>query len=92
MCAAGYKTAISACRAERTKNICFMVVTLEVSRFSDWSNADAPCRVGKGIAAAGCRVMGHEYAAACGKAEAKGSPETYPSWLSRLMYQSSAAG
>ena len=33
---------------ERTWNICCMVVTLEVSKLSGWSNADAPCRESKG--------------------------------------------
>ena len=28
---------------ERTKNIRFMLVTLEVSKLSGWLNADAPC-------------------------------------------------
>ena len=32
-------------RAERTENIHPMSVTLDVSRLSDWLNADAPCRV-----------------------------------------------
>ena len=32
-------------RAERTKNMCPMSVTLEVSRLSGWLNADANCRV-----------------------------------------------
>ena len=32
-------------RAERTWNILRMSVTLDVSRLSDWLNADAPCRV-----------------------------------------------
>ena len=32
-------------RAERTVNICFMVVTLDVSKLSGWLNADARCRV-----------------------------------------------
>ena len=32
-------------RAERTENISLMVVTLDVSRLSGWSNADASCRV-----------------------------------------------
>jgi hypothetical protein len=31
-------------RAERTRNMAYMVVTLEVSRLSDWLNADAACR------------------------------------------------
>ena len=31
--------------AERTKNICCMVVTLDVSKLSGWLNADAACRV-----------------------------------------------
>ena len=65
-CAAGYKTAISACRAERTKNICFMVVTREVSRSSDWSNADAPCK------RRGSRLqMGQCAATHCGEAHLK---------------------
>ena len=29
-------------RAERTENMLFMVVTLEVSKLSGWLNADAP--------------------------------------------------
>ena len=32
-------------RAERTKNIHFMSVTLDVSKLSGWLNADANCRV-----------------------------------------------
>ena len=32
-------------RAERTENIHAMSVTLDVSRPSDWLNADAYCRV-----------------------------------------------
>ena len=32
-------------RAERTSSICFMFVTLDVSKLSGWLNADAPCRV-----------------------------------------------
>ena len=32
-------------RAERTGNMPHMVVTLEVSKFSGWLKADAPCRV-----------------------------------------------
>ena len=32
---------------ERTRNMCSMVVTLEVSKLSAWLNADAPCRVEK---------------------------------------------
>ena len=35
-------------RAERTSNICAMLVTLDVSRLSGWLNADAHCRVKKG--------------------------------------------
>ena len=33
---------------ERTENILVMVVTLEVSKLSGWSNANAPCRESKG--------------------------------------------
>ena len=32
-------------RVERTENISLMVVTLDVSRLSGWSNADASYRV-----------------------------------------------
>ena len=32
-------------RAERTRNISRMVVTLDVSKLSDWLNTNAPCRV-----------------------------------------------
>ena len=31
--------------AERTLNMLFMAVTLDVSKLSGWLNADAPCRV-----------------------------------------------
>ncbi len=34
-------------RKERTENMPFMLVTLEVSRLSGWLNADAPCQVEK---------------------------------------------
>ena len=33
---------------ERTRNICCMSVTLEVSKLSGWLNADADCREPKG--------------------------------------------
>ena len=36
------------CWAERTANIRLMVLTLEVSKFSGWLNADAPCHESKG--------------------------------------------
>ena len=32
-------------RAERTLNMLFTIVTLDVSKVSGWLNADAPCRV-----------------------------------------------
>ena len=32
-------------RAERTLNMAYMVVTLDVSKLSGWLNADACCRV-----------------------------------------------
>ena len=35
-------------RAERTRNISYMLVTLDVSRLSGWLNADAYCRVQRG--------------------------------------------
>ena len=35
-------------RAERTINVLYMVVTLDVFQFSGWLNADAPCRVERG--------------------------------------------
>ena len=33
---------------ERTRNMPYMVVTLEVSKLSGWLNADAPCRESNG--------------------------------------------
>ena len=32
-------------RAERTENMPYMLMTLDVLRLSGWLNADAPCRV-----------------------------------------------
>ena len=32
-------------RAERTENMLYMLVTLDVSKLSGWLNADASCRV-----------------------------------------------
>ena len=32
-------------RAERTSNMLFMCVTLDVTKLSGWLNADAPCRI-----------------------------------------------
>ena len=32
-------------RAERTRNMAYMLVTLDVSKLSGWLNADASCRV-----------------------------------------------
>ena len=40
-------------RAERTLNIYFMSVTLEVSRLSGWLNADASCQVNRRALEAG---------------------------------------
>eukprot|EP00964_Phaeocystis_antarctica_P055511 scaffold32656_cov108-Phaeocystis_antarctica.AAC.2 len=40
-------------RAERTSNICFMFVTLDVSKLSGWLNADALCRVERRACGAG---------------------------------------
>jgi len=33
--------------AERTENMPYMLMTLDVSKLSGWLNADAPCRVEK---------------------------------------------
>ena len=33
---------------ERTQNMAYMVVTLDVSKLSGWLNTDAPCRESKG--------------------------------------------
>jgi hypothetical protein len=47
-------------RAERTANMAYMVVTLEVSKLSGWLKAVAPCRVeGRGTCDAG-RGAGRE--------------------------------
>ena len=43
------------CWAERTANIRLMVLTLEVSKFSGWLNADAPCHESKGGMRCGAR-------------------------------------
>jgi len=40
-------------RAERTKNMPYMFVTLDVSKLSAWLNADAYCRVERGACNAG---------------------------------------
>ena len=49
---------------ERTENMAYMVVTLEVSKLSGWLNADAPCRESKGRADGGasCGVSRREAA------------------------------
>ena len=44
-CGKGTEGAEGRARAERTENIHRMSVTLDVSRLSDWLNADAYCRV-----------------------------------------------
>jgi hypothetical protein len=36
---------VAGARAERTANMAYMFVTLEVSQLSGWLNADADCRV-----------------------------------------------
>ena len=43
-------------RAERTKNMYPMSVTLDVSRLSGWLNADAYCRVERKHKRAGVRI------------------------------------
>ena len=40
-------------RAERTRNMACMLVTLDVSKLSGWLNADAACRVGRRACDAG---------------------------------------
>ena len=63
-------------RAERTWNMAYMVVTLDVSKLSDWLNADAFCRVkrracdvGRGTAReAGGRWVAAMQAACTGRA------------------------
>jgi hypothetical protein len=48
-------------RAERTKNMPYMVVTLEVSKLSGWLKADAYCRVeGEGMRCGGERCASRE--------------------------------
>ena len=53
-------------RAERTLNIHFIVVTLDVSRLSGWLNADALCRVERRAYELG-GVLGVEEALGAGK-------------------------
>jgi len=38
---------LAGARAERTLNIWYMVVTLDVSQLSGWLNSDVDCRVGR---------------------------------------------
>ena len=57
---------------ERTSNIAYMVVTLEVSKLSGWLNADAPCRESKGGYAVRGEVRGPA-GGRCGTAAAQGS-------------------
>ena len=38
---------LAGARAKRTENMFCIVVTLDVSKLSDWLNAAAPCRVGR---------------------------------------------
>ena len=58
-------------RAERTKNMNCMSVTLEVSRLSEWLNADACCRVERGASEEGRH--GGPVAGVCGEASAQAS-------------------
>jgi len=73
----GYEAAASACtlgarlkawgpraRAERTKNMAYMFVTLEMSKLSGWLKADAHCRV-EGRA---CDAGGERWEPVCGRA------------------------
>ena len=78
--------------AERTQNIQLMSVTLDVSKLSGWSNADAPCRVRGG----GMVRAGQEKGVVCGEERARSvrggsrggafrhaqsAPQTCRSWL-----------
>ena len=55
---------------ERTANMAFMAVTLEVSKFSGWLNADASCRVEKEGVRCGARCRPGERALGGGGARA----------------------
>ena len=47
-------------RAERTLNMLFTAVTLDVSKLSGWLNADAPCRVERRACDAGREMRAGE--------------------------------
>ena len=54
-------------RAERTWNMLLMVVTLEMSKLSGWSNADASCRVnGEHVKRPGCKARRAPETGGCG--------------------------
>ena len=52
-------------REGRTSNICFILLTLEVSKLSGWLNADAPCGGSKGGASGEGRGMQNSQAVGC---------------------------
>ena len=64
----GYDTEelVARARVERTQNISFMFVTLDVSKPKGWLNADADCRESKG----GHAVRGEVYQSAGGRRRA----------------------
>ena len=49
----------------RTQNICFMSVTLDVSKLSGWLNTSALCRVARWACDAGSRCAGQEMRGRC---------------------------
>ena len=51
---------------ERTRNIWYMFVTLEVSKLSGWLNADATCRGSNGGMRCGARCTGRHRREAAG--------------------------
>ena len=48
------KWTLTGVEPQRTQNMAYMLVTLDVSRLSGWSNANADCRVERGAQEAMC--------------------------------------
>jgi len=78
-------------RAERTSNMAYMVVTLEVSKLSGWLKADAACRVeGEGMRCGGGEVGAGRREGLCGVVAARQAACTGKGPDSRLGRQGHA--
>ena len=67
-------------RAERTRNMSLMSVTLDVSRLSGWLNADADCRVERRAYEAGSMRAGRGRGAAAAQASCRRGPNCGSCW------------